>query len=97
MERLNSFIHVNKIANAGLILLTAKKALEALKICEEEHLKLGGFDGFYVRADGVQIEQNLSKDYSNQSKQKALELAAVFFEDHEGLDDVGYELVVLVD
>ncbi len=95
MERVKKFIEDNQIKDSGLKLLTAANSLYLLKIIEEEALRLGGFDGFYIWPDGVQIEQDLSRDYSNQTKQRVLESATLFFQERLNLKDVGYELVII--
>lgn len=93
MEKVRKFITENQLSGAGSKLLAANKCLELIEEIKSEKLKLGGFDGFYIWPDGIQIEQDISRDYSHQSWQDAYDLAEDFFQERIAEKDIGYELV----
>jgi hypothetical protein len=94
MDDLVEFIDAHCIANTGLKLLANEHAVELVEISKTKEVKLGGFDGFYIRENGIQIESSLSRDYSKLSKRDAEHSAIRFFNEHrESKQRIGYELV----
>lgn len=92
MNKLQLFIEKNSLSGPGRErLLKRSDAAKFVELCEEENVKLGGFDGFYLRPDGVQIEQSLSPDYSKNTKEESWELALDFFAKQKD-ENVGYEM-----
>lgn len=95
METLEKFIEDHTIPGYGLKLLGLKDAIALVSLCKTQPVKLGGFDGFYLLPDGVQIEQLFSPDYSNCTKSEAIKRALEFFAKQEVTEGVGYEMVIV--
>lgn len=73
--------------------LSSLDAEEFVKLCREKKIPIYGFDGFFLLPNRhVQIEQDMSADYSNIDHETAYELALKFFEKHRE-SGVGYEIV----
>lgn len=92
MNILESFINENAIPDYSMKLLKLSDAIKFVKLCRDEDVILYGFDGFYLRPDGVQIEQSLSADYSKYSKKESYNFANKFFTKQSN-ENIGYEMV----
>lgn len=96
MEDLEEFVERHYIKNSGLRLLNSEDAIKFVELCRARSIKLGGFDGFYIHPEGVQIESSLSRDYSHNSKEEAENLALKFLSEHrDGGTNIGYEMVIV--
>lgn len=95
MGTLKKFIEDYAIPGYGLKLLDLRDAIAFVTLCKTQPVKLGGFDGFYLLPDGVQIEQVFSPDYSDCTKSEAIERALEFFAKQEVTEGVGYEMVIV--
>lgn len=94
MNDLEKFIEVYYLKDSGLRLLDRERAIEFVELCRTKNVKLGGFDGFYIRENGLQIESSLSRDYSHESKRDAEVHAIDFLTKLEGSDEnLGFEMV----
>ncbi|HUC02109.1 MAG TPA: hypothetical protein VMA75_04400 [Candidatus Paceibacterota bacterium] len=97
MDKIQQFLSEHRLKpydNATL--LNRKDAVVFLGLLRENNLRLLGFDGFHllknVSPRAIQIDQDYSADYSDDSFEISYQKAKDFFEQHkEG--DIAYEFV----
>ena len=86
-------IFMDKAVNrSGIILYSKKNALEFIKECSKNHIRLLGIDGFFITDKTTQPSLEDSKDFSTGThSQNVYDEAIEFLKNRE--DDLYFEIV----
>jgi|SRR3989344_6136777 len=87
------FILAHRIKTHSDMFLGSPDAEAFVRLCREKKIRIQGFDGFFLLPNNVvQIEQDISADYSKTDPDTAYELAIKFFQEHREAG-IGYEII----
>ncbi len=92
IDELKIFIEQHKIPGVAIPLITADDAVTFVNHCRNRNIKLAGFDGFHIIGQKVRIDQKLSPNYSEFTREEAVIKALDLLNQVKG--SVGFEMIV---